>query len=109
MLRKIREVLLTQYIGAMVIALVAAEGFKQLILIVVLPLNLYLMQIVNSPRRGSSVLGPAPRLWDAWPVSIGSAVEGVLAFAVAYLLLRWLYLQPPQPPGEREPAAAPND
>jgi len=101
MVQRIRELLLTQYIGAMVIALVAAQGFIHLIAIVTGPLNVYLLNYAQQLRGGSSVFTPPPRI--DWHLSIGFAVNAVLSFGVAYLLLRWLYLRPAEPPGEETP------
>lgn len=100
-MRSIRELLLRQYIGAMVIALVAAQGFSHLIAIITVPLDRYLLNYAHQLRGGSSLFTPAPQI--DWRVSIGFAVNAVLSFVVAYLLLRWLYLRPAEPPGEETP------
>ena len=86
---RLKELLVTNYIGAIVIGLVAAQGVNNLIGAV-----LYAVEWPFLGRRGGSVFAPA-----VFPTSqVVQAVAGAIAYlGMAFLLLRWLYAQPRSP------------
>jgi|SRR5690242_12190229 len=101
---RIRELLLTQYIGAIVIGLLISQAITNLVSTILVPAGWYL----ESRGAARSVLGfssPQPFNWDRFLLN----VIGVgLYLLIAYLLLRWLYLTEDDegpPEGIDEPAA----
>lgn len=84
-MNKVREILLTQYIGSILVALLGWQAGVEVITGVVR--NGF--WFVNH-QRTQSVLGPSgtPFPWDNL---IFSAVTAVLYLLTAYLLARWLY------------------
>jgi len=89
MISKLREVLLTQYIGAFLIALLAWQALIETITLVVR--SGYWMYYSH---RSSSLADYSQFRWDNLVVS---AVHVVLYLAVAYGLGKWLY-SPKIPP-----------
>ena len=90
---RLREILLTQYIGAIVIGYLAAQAFIGIANIATLPLRWYL-QGRNSVTQ--SVLfnekpHPIPFPWDS---TLSSVTTVLLYFVIAYGLTRWLYSSP---------------
>lgn len=106
MIQRIKEVLLTQYIGAIVVAFLATDGVLNLIRIVAQIVEDPILARVNRP----SVLY-APETHWTWSVLVPSAVTAVLQLLTAYLLFWWLYLraepevQPDETAGEPSPEA----
>ncbi len=88
MIQRIKQVLLTQYIGAIVIAFLGTDAVLNVIRIVA--------QIVEDPIvarvNRQSVLYPPVTRWT-WGVLVPTAVTAVLQLLTAYLLFRWLYLR----------------
>ena len=84
-MRTIREVLLTQYIGAMVVALLCCEALITVVSTVVRVGSLF-MQYRNT-------LGPSsfPFPWDT---IVFAVVAIALYLLAAYFLVRWLYPVP---------------
>jgi ABC-type sulfate transport system permease component len=85
MVQKLREILLTRYIGSILIALLCWQPVVVLIENVVRTL----FWIIDD-QRSHSVLGSShqPFPWDSL---ISSAVTIVLYLLIAYSLARWLY------------------
>jgi ABC-type Fe3+-siderophore transport system permease subunit len=87
--RRIRELLLTQYIGAIVIGLVISQAITNFVSAIVVPAGWYLEE--RSAYR--NVLGsrsPEPFNWYRFLISL---ITVALYILIAYLLLRWLYLE----------------
>lgn len=86
MWERFRAILLTQYIGAIVTALVIMHGIQAAFSIVSLPLWFY----VTGERSSRSVLETAePSRWLAH--MLPAVVQLALSAAVTYGLIRWLY------------------
>jgi len=85
-----KKILLTQYIGAIMTAFIAAQGALGAIS---LATNVLTWPLLASHERTRSVfeMSEAPRSFD-WTGLIVAIVRLALQFAVAYLLVRWLYL-----------------
>lgn len=77
-------------------------GTANLIAVLVLPLNTYLF----TRREQGSVFAPPARVPLDWNLTIMQGVNALLAFAIAYLLLRWLYLTEEDAPVEQGAEAA---
>jgi hypothetical protein len=86
---RIRELLLTQYIGAIVIGLVLSQGITSFVSAVLVPTAWYLAER-SAPRSVFGFTPPQPFNWDRFVLNL---IAVVLYLLVAYLLLRWLYLQ----------------
>ncbi len=85
-MHRIRELLLTQYIGAIVIGLVISQAITNFVSTILIPAGWYL----ESRNASRSVLGsPRPFMWDRFVVNLIAVALYVL---IAYLLVRWLYL-----------------
>src|SRR5271157_6631549 len=104
MLQKLRQILLTQYIGAIVTAIVAAHCVQTFTILVIS----ILWHWVIVWRTPAGVLGESqPQLFD-WNTAIYHLVDVLLNGAVVYGLMRWLYfgheasavpeVAPPEPP-----------
>jgi len=87
---RIREILLTQYIGAITIALVAAQGLTAIVNLATIPLRWYLE--FHNPGSQSVLFNATPRqIPFPWQGALMGATGVVLYLGVAYGLLRWLY------------------
>ena len=89
-MKRIREVLRNEYIGAIAIGVLLASAITGLIGALVQPVFFYL----ESKPRPSSVFATEPAQHFPWLTMISGLVPVALYFLVAYLLLRWLYLRP---------------
>lgn len=88
-MRRLREILLTQYIGAITIGLILAQGIIGLIRVVVEPLDWY---VRTGDSQGSVLFSAkAPRPLFPWEGFILGVVDFLLYFVVCYLMVRWLY------------------
>ncbi len=113
MLQKLRQILLTQYIGAIVTAILAAQcvqTFANLIL-------LFVWHLISVWRTPASILGESRNLDFDWATAIYTIVKALLYAAVVSGLMWWLYLGrqvSPQlmeaelgPPGPEAPSVNP--
>ena len=86
-MKRIREVLVNEYIGAVAIGLILASAITGLIGVVVQTLALYW----NIRHEAHSIFEPARSI--PWGNLISGLVPVALYFLAAYVLLRWLYLR----------------
>ncbi|HTW30544.1 MAG TPA: hypothetical protein VMD76_02635 [Candidatus Sulfotelmatobacter sp.] len=86
MFSKLREILLTQYIGSILIALLAVQALAELITTVV-----WTGFWVFNHSRADSVLGGSSSAPFRWENLISDGVKIALYFLTAYGLARWLY------------------
>jgi uncharacterized membrane protein len=85
MQKKIREILLTQYIGSILVALLALQALIEIVAMI--------FRIASWPfnyRRSVSLGSPLLFPWDSLIFSLVSVALYVL---IAYVLARWLYPQ----------------
>ena len=96
MLERIRKVLLTDYIGAIVIAFLGADAFTSAIRLVLVPVSFW----SGKHSQYRSVLGYpiGEAVSFPWDNLIQPAVTLGLYLGIVYLLVRWLYLPKPLPP-----------
>jgi len=87
--RRIRELLLAQYIGAIVIGLVLSQAITSFVTAVLVPAAWYLAER-SAPRSVFGFSSPQPFNWDRFVLNL---IGVGLYLSVAYLLLRWLYLR----------------
>jgi ABC-type lipoprotein release transport system permease subunit len=85
-MRTIREILLTEYIGAILIGVLIADAIGALIITGVNQIS-YSMQSRHNPVLNSHRLSMTYSVLD-------SVVRAALFLLVAYLLARWLYPAP---------------
>ena len=83
-MQSIREFLRHQYIGAIVIGLLAYQGIVQFFQVVTGPLTYFFFRLQTKHSWES----PEPYEWGR---SLPSLIQAVLAIGVALLLLWWLY------------------
>lgn len=88
-MRRIRELLLTQYIRAIVIGLVISQAITSFVTAVLVPTAWYLAER-SAPRSVLGFSSPQPFNWDRFVLSL---IAVALYLLLAYLLLRWLYLR----------------
>jgi len=95
-MERIREILLTQYIGAIVIAMLLTEALGGVVSVLVEPVIWYQQA---SRLRSAMEPGLKPFPWsDLLPLGIR-----ILLYAfVAYLLLSWLYRNERTSPADEE-------
>jgi|ERR1035437_3906279 hypothetical protein len=87
MLQKLRQILLTQYIGAIAIAIVAAHCIHTFIgLVISIFWHLAIMW-----RTPAGVFGESQAQAFDWPGAIYRFVDVFLNGAAAFGLIRWLY------------------
>ena len=101
MVGRLRQIFLTQYIGAIVIAFLTVQGIVGLIGMVTMTLAFYF----ESKRQPAPSIfqGPTEPPGFAWNALLVSIVAVGLHFLSAYVLLRWLYLRgAPMPPRAAE-------
>jgi hypothetical protein len=96
LLPKIREILLTQYIGAILTALLACQAIIVVIAAVIRDGLWYIGQ-----RRAQSVL-EGSRVSFPWENMISTLVTAALYVLTAYLLARWLYPVMPSTPSTED-------
>lgn len=86
LMRRLREILRNEYIGAIAIGFLLFQAFGGVINTVMQPLITYI-QLRNRPR---SVMGGGPSIFN-WPqISVG-LTDVALHLIVAFLLIFWLY------------------
>lgn len=85
MIVKIREILLTQYIGAILIALMGWQAVVVLVGTAIRDLGWFVRQ-----QQNASVVGSAGTTFP-WVSLIDAAITMFLYLLVGYLLARWLY------------------
>ena len=86
MFGQFREILLTRYIGAMLVALFLWQAVIEFVFIL-LRTGAWLV----NRHRSESVLGFSNTLYP-WDALIYSAISVLLYWALAYMLVRWLYI-----------------
>ncbi len=103
MLSTIKRILLTQYIGAIVTGFIAAQGILGIVHAIILPLQ---WRLVMRDRRWPSSfgMGDAPRTFD-WNETLVALVNAALNLLLAYLLVRWLYMERDKGIKEKESAS----
>ena len=85
MLVRLKQILLSQYIGAIAIGFVAAQGVLALVSLSLVPINWALFD----RYRTMSIRNPFMRQNLVPP-----AIHAALDFLVVFLLIRWLYCAP---------------
>jgi len=85
MVEKLREILLTRYIGSMLIALLCSQAF----IVLIEKIAQTIFWIINDQRSRSAL--DSSHSSFAWDNLIFSAVTGALYLVVAYALAQWLY------------------
>lgn len=100
-MKKIREVLKNQYIGAVAIGVIIAFSIISFISTVLQTVIVYW----ESRHRASSVFAPNPEF--PWANLIAGIIPVVLYLLVAYILMRWLYYEPAPPTVRESPAVQP--
>ncbi len=97
-MKKIREVLKNEYIGAVAIGVVIAFSIISFISTVLQTVIVYW----ESRHRASSVFAPSVEF--PWVNLIAGIAPVVLYLLVAYILMRWLYYRPDAPAVLESPA-----
>ena len=90
-MRRIREILLTQYIGAIAIAIVFAQVVSAFIALLIEPLQWILrVRLVHNQTTGSARYPPdaPPYPWDEFLLQFANVL---LYFIIFYAMARWLY------------------
>lgn len=88
MLERIKQILLTQYIGAIIVAFIGVQGILGVLGVFMQPV----FWMLTGQRRTSVFVAPERPAFD-WNVLLASTVNAALHLLVAYLLFRWLYMQ----------------
>jgi|SRR6185312_3818681 len=101
-LSRIRNAFREEYVGAILNALVLMQVVSGSIGIVMMPVWFWVSS--RNPVQQSIFDNSGPRVF-AWNELLGSVIQLALYALVAYVLLRWLYLEaarPIAPEGEAE-------
>jgi len=94
-MRVIREILLTEYIGAILVAVLIADAFSALISTAGGQLSYY----IQFGRHAASL--NAHGFSTTYSV-LGALTRIILFLASAYLIARWLYPADSPPPGQQQ-------
>ncbi len=96
MVQRIKQVLLAQYIGAIVIALLSVDVVTGIIKLILIPLSFYLAE---RTRRGQppTPLDPGGPLRFPWGSYLPTATGMVLQLLVIWVLFAWLYVRDKPP------------
>jgi len=86
LMKRIREILLNEYIGAITIGLLLAQALGGVISTILQPMITYL----ENRSRPASIFAPAPSIFN-WPSLIINIISIILHLLVAFLLFTWLY------------------
>jgi uncharacterized membrane protein (DUF4010 family) len=101
MVEKLREILLTRYIGSILIALLCSQA----LIVLIERIAQTIFWVINDQRSHSAL--ESSRSSFAWDNLIFSAVTSALYLVVAYVLALWLYpvdaVLPPQSDGDVVP------
>ncbi len=89
MLERVRQSLVKSYVGAIALGMVFAQAISHLTGIFAVPLSSWLSR--QSYRGVADNFSTEFRIEEAIPELVRSA----LLLVIGYLLLRWLYFQPP--------------
>jgi len=95
-MRQIREILLTQYIGAIAIGFIFAQTVIQFVNMLTLTAARYW---VAKQSRESALVSTGLFDWSSFIVSVASIAMNLLA---GFFLIRWLYAEDETPGGEQE-------
>ena len=87
MITRLKAGLKQSYIGAIVIALIAADGIRMLVGVLLIPINNYAMRDRLMDTTGFALKQP---LFPAGELLTGFA-RSIVHLGTAYLILRWLY------------------
>jgi hypothetical protein len=97
-MEQLREFLRHQYIGAIVIGLLACQGVMALISAFTSSLS---VAVIRMQAHTSAFEHPEAYPWDQL---LPSVTQAVLCLGLAYLMLQWLYGSRREPVEEQEPA-----
>ena len=97
-MQHIREILLTEYIGAMLVALLAVQAIIVFISMLARQITWYLSHATNEGVFGGGHANIYTPL--AWNDVIRSLVSIALYLLTAYLLAHWLYFPPHEERGK---------
>jgi hypothetical protein len=100
MFTRIRDILAEQYIGAIIIGMLTAQGILALVSAAMQPLVYYLQTQGRTQGGLFGAFEPAPYSWASW--AVGFVTIG-LYFLAAYGLLLWIYVRPAAAEAEPEP------
>ncbi len=103
-MNRILEILRTQYIGAIVIGYLAAQGFITAVGLATVPLRWYLSGR-NSVTQSVLFHEQPQKIQFPWDSVLTGITTILLYFALCYALFRWLYLPTidPSDPDEETP------
>lgn len=86
-MRRLREILLNEYIGAIAIGFLLAQAIGGIIGVILQPIITYF----ENRGRPQSIFASQSNF--SWPSLVLSAISIVLHLLAAFLLLYWLYLK----------------
>ena len=92
-MKRLREILRNEYIGAIAIGFLLFQAAGELISAVMQPLVTY----IQNRSRPASVFAAPPSIFN-WPQLILALIDLVLHLLVAFLLILWLYRTPKPKP-----------
>lgn len=95
LMKRLREILANEYIGAIAIGFLLFQVFGALISAILQPIATY----IETRSRPQSIFAPAQSIFN-WPQIVISITSMVLYLLVAFLLTYWLYFKK-----EPEPAS----
>lgn len=101
-MRRLREILRNEYIGAITIGFLLFQAAADLISAVMQPIVTY----IQNHNRPQSVFAPPPHIFN-WPQLMLNLTGIVLHLLVAFLLILWLYRTPKLKPAVAEAKASP--
>lgn|GEM_PF-650523 len=95
MLERVKKALVESYIGAIGVGWIFAQGLINLVGAVVTPLSVWFVDAVGNHQNGANSFdAPEPAQFSLAP-AVPSLMWAAMFLLLSFILLRWLYMQPP--------------
>jgi len=98
-MKRVREILRNEYIGAIAIGFLLFQVFGTLVSTIMQPIIAYM----ENRARPQSIFAPPHSIFN-WPQIIVSIISIILDLLIVWLLLFWLYLKKTPEPAAAAPA-----
>ncbi|HTC96054.1 MAG TPA: hypothetical protein VK699_21610 [Terriglobales bacterium] len=95
-MNQLKQILLNQYIGAIVIAFVWAQAVISLVQLVTQPTEMLIIKILDQSNY-SQMFGQQSFKLN-WALTLAGILYAVALFLAGYLLAMWIYAQPKTSP-----------
>ena len=95
-MNELKQILLNQYIGAIVIAFLWAQTVISLVQVVTQPIEMLIIKILDQSNYSQMFGQPSFKL--NWALTLAGMLYAAALFVAGYLLAMWIYAQPKTSP-----------